>query len=129
LLYTVSVGQNPCGLTTGTQRKKEIYGICVKYDVIICEDDPYFILQAGEYIPRNQREINARHASPSFGSATVNSEEEIQEFIDSLVPSYLKYDNLVMLSMIAEAISRFDYQGRVIRLDTFSKVDIFFLLI
>lgn len=90
LLYTVSVGQNPSGLTTDAQRKKEIYEICVKYDVIICEDDPYFILQAGDYIPKKQREANARHASTSFGSAAVNSDEEIQEFIDSLVPSYLK---------------------------------------
>ena len=89
MLYTVGIGQNPTGLTTGAQRKKEIYEICVKYDVIICEDDPYFILQAGDYIPKKQREVNAPNAS-TFGSATVNSNVEIQEFIDSLVPSYLK---------------------------------------
>lgn len=90
LLYTIGIGQNPSGLTTGAQRKKEIYDICVKYDIIICEDDPYFILQAGAYVPKKQREETARRASTSFGSSSVNSDEEIQEFIDSLVPSYLK---------------------------------------
>ncbi len=32
-----------------------------------------------------------------------------------------------MLSMVAEVTLRFDYQGRVIRLDTFSKVNFWVL--
>ena len=44
LLYTVPTGQNPTGATMTGERKKRIYDICVEYDVIILEDDPYYHL-------------------------------------------------------------------------------------
>ncbi|KIP08349.1 hypothetical protein PHLGIDRAFT_18957 [Phlebiopsis gigantea 11061_1 CR5-6] len=92
VLYTVPVGQNPSGATMGLKRKQEIYDVCVKFDVIIGEDDPYYFLQQGAYKPKSDR-----------GSVTVKSSEEA--YLHGLSPSYLKCD----------------YQGRVIRLDTFSK--------
>jgi len=73
------------------QRKQEIYDICVEYDIIIVEDDPYYFLQEGKYVPKPER--------------VEESAMDDEAFIASLVPSYLKLD----------------YQGRVIRLDTFSK--------
>ncbi|KAH9055317.1 PLP-dependent transferase [Lactarius vividus] len=79
----------------GLDRKKAIYDICVEYDLIIAEDDPYFFLQLGEFVPKSQRK--AERESPVG--------EEVARFIDSLVPSFLKIDT----------------QGRVIRIDTFSK--------
>ncbi|KAK4047631.1 hypothetical protein OIV83_005289 [Microbotryomycetes sp. JL201] len=90
LLYTIPVCQNPTGATMTAERKRKIYEICVKYDVIIAEDDPYYFLQAGEY--------GADEAKPT-------KTETDEEFLASLVPSYL----------------HFDFQGRVIRIDTFSK--------
>lgn len=97
--------------TMGAARKKEIYDVCVEYgqcdsrfllsnvftrailDIIIVEDDPYFFLQQGEYSPK---------------AARADSMDAISEeaWISTLAPSFLK----------------FDYEGRVIRLDTFSKV-------
>ena len=95
----------------GAIRKKEIYDVCVEYgrcdrrfprsnvmndpatDIVIVEDDPYFFLQQGEYIPKAGR----------TESADAMSEEA---WVSTLAPSFLK----------------FDYEGRVIRLDTFSKV-------
>lgn len=74
------------------QRKKQIYEICVKYDVIIVEDDPYYALQAGEYSLPDSR-------------PKISSTESDEAFLKSLVPSFLRYD----------------YQGRVVRIDTFSK--------
>ncbi|EJD35324.1 PLP-dependent transferase [Auricularia subglabra TFB-10046 SS5] len=94
LLYTVPVGQNPCGTTVGAERKKAIYDVCVEYDIIIVEDDPYYFLQQEPYAAPDRRppaqEVEA---------------EDAQAFLDKLEPSFLK----------------FDYQGRVIRLDSFSK--------
>ena len=90
-MYTICVGQNPTGTTMGTERKKQIYDICVKYDVLIVEDEPYYQLQLGNY---------GEDDVPSL-----EQEMSIQNYVKSLAPSYLK----------------FDYQGRVIRLDTFSK--------
>ncbi|KAI0776130.1 PLP-dependent transferase [Trametes elegans] len=92
VLYTVPVGQNPTGVTMGATRKKQIYDICVEYDVIIIEDDPYYFLQMGTYAAQFERRSQAIPSDP-------------ETWLANLVPSYVKVD----------------YQGRVIRLDTFSK--------
>lgn len=92
VMYTVPVGQNPSGATMGAKRKQDIYDICVEFDVIIVEDDPYYFLQEGDYKPKEGRHYG-------------NVKHDAEKFLASLAPSYLK----------------FDYQGRVIRLDTFSK--------
>jgi DNA-binding transcriptional MocR family regulator len=47
-MYTVSIGQNPTGATITKQRRKEVYALCERYDVIIVEDDPYWHLQYTE---------------------------------------------------------------------------------
>ncbi|EJU06677.1 PLP-dependent transferase [Dacryopinax primogenitus] len=96
VMYTVPVGQNPCGTTMSEKRKKEIYAVCVKHDVIIVEDDPYYFLQCGTYVPKAQR---------TTAKVAKDGKDAEEAFIQSLAPSYL----------------RVDYQGRVIRLDTFSK--------
>ncbi|KAF8897502.1 pyridoxal phosphate-dependent transferase [Infundibulicybe gibba] len=95
VMYTIPVGQNPTGGTMGEARKREIYELCVEYDIIIVEDDPYYFLQQGPYTPG----IDDNTKSPT----SANRSQDV--FPHNLVPSYL----------------RIDYQGRVIRLDTFSK--------
>lgn len=60
-------------------------------DVIIVEDDPYFFLQYPD--------MDIETAAPKYEKLSND------EFLSSLVPSFL----------------RFDYQGRVIRLESFSK--------
>ncbi|KAJ7504474.1 PLP-dependent transferase [Mycena galericulata] len=91
VLYTQGGIQNPTGLLITAQRKKDIYDVAVRYDLIIVEDDPYFFQQA---------------SAPYSRSATrVTKKQSDEEWLDGLVPSFL----------------HFDYQGRVLRLDTFSK--------
>jgi DNA-binding transcriptional MocR family regulator len=91
LMYTVTIGQNPTSGTLGVARRLEIYALAVKYDIIIIEDDPYWYLQ----FPSSSPGLAAPKPTKSSGF----------EFLDSLIPSYLSLD----------------YQGRVVRLDTFSK--------
>lgn len=69
------------GVVTPLNRRRQIYSICRKHDVIILEDDPYFYLQfsVGDVAPRGLQDLGA---------------------------SYLSLD----------------VDGRVIRLDSFSKV-------
>jgi aromatic amino acid aminotransferase I len=119
-LYLVSVGSNPTGITISLQRRKEIYEICKKFgndstqsrkqqhnasrkpsdktdtapDIIVVEDDPYYFLQYPHYQPKLQRQ------SPSPAAL-----QPIQHFLSSLTPSFLSLDT----------------EGRVIRLDSFSK--------
>ncbi|KAH8895551.1 aromatic aminotransferase Aro8 [Thozetella sp. PMI_491] len=91
VLYIVPVGSNPSGVTYSAQRKQEIYAICVEYDIILVEDDPYYFLQF-----------------PPFDLEKNGPDEEIASndgFLKSLSPSFLRYD----------------HQGRVIRLESFSK--------
>ncbi|KAI8829097.1 pyridoxal phosphate-dependent transferase [Chytriomyces cf. hyalinus JEL632] len=48
VLYSVPIGGNPTGCSTTLERKKEIYEIARKYNLLIVEDDPYYYLQFGE---------------------------------------------------------------------------------
>jgi len=81
----------------GLERKKAIYDVCVEYDIIIAEDDPYFFLQMGDFVPKSQREAD-REPEPE-------ASEDVARFVASLIPTYLRVDT----------------EGRVIRMDTFSK--------
>lgn len=101
-----SIGQNPTGGTLSIERRKEIYALCQKYDVIIVEDDPYWNLQ----FP-SAYEMEAHYRGATVQQTPYNRNYNAQgrssgyAFLDSLVPSYLSIDT----------------EGRVIRLDTFSK--------
>lgn len=84
------------------ERKQKIYDLCVKYDVIIVEDEPYYFLYSDPWVPRAGKQSGqALRAYDNFK----DDKKGVEEFFKKLPPSYL----------------RFDYQGRVIRLDTFSK--------
>ncbi|KAL1970738.1 hypothetical protein VTN77DRAFT_2572 [Rasamsonia byssochlamydoides] len=106
LMYTVTTGQNPTGTTMSVERRKEIYALCQKYDIIIIEDEPYWNLQ---YPSANRlaAQYRGESAGPDLFTRNYNSHGRSSgyEFLDSLVPSYLSVDT----------------DGRVVRLDTFSK--------
>jgi DNA-binding transcriptional MocR family regulator len=85
------------------KRRKELYALCSKYDVIIIEDDPYWYLQ---FPSATGKEAEARGlAAPRVQERHKFDKSSGFPFLDSLVPSYLNVD----------------YDGRVVRLDTFSK--------
>ncbi|KAL9614452.1 MAG: hypothetical protein Q9167_001055 [Letrouitia subvulpina] len=112
LIYTVTlaktlIGQNPTSGILSVERRKEIYALCCKYDVVIIEDDPYWYLQypsAKRSYPASRAVQESRGAVP--GARNFNTPNSSgYPFLDSLVPSYLSID----------------IEGRVVRLDTFSK--------
>ncbi|KAI1154346.1 pyridoxal phosphate-dependent transferase [Nemania diffusa] len=103
LLYTVSLGHNPTSGVLSLQRRRELYEICSKYDVIIVEDEPYWYLQ---FPSAEIEEARARNKPiPECKTANTLPKKSGYPFLDSLVPSFLNID----------------IDGRVIRLDTFSK--------
>lgn len=102
-MYTVTMGHNPTSGVLSVKRRKEIYAICQKYDIIIVEDDPYWYLQFPSAAHREARSRGL--TTPRMASAHKPAKSSGFEFLDSLVPSYLSIDT----------------DGRVIRLDTFSK--------
>lgn len=93
VIYCIPTGQNPTGICLPGERRKRIYDIAVKYDLVIVEDEPYYFLQLDPYV--------APEARNSTTKSLTNA-----EFLESMVPSFLN----------------FDADGRVIRLDSFSKV-------
>ncbi|OKL57085.1 hypothetical protein UA08_07574 [Talaromyces atroroseus] len=86
LLYTVPTGQNPTGATQLLERRRDIYRVAQKHDLIIVEDEPYYYLQLPAYHNTNQE-------------VKVDNPRQ-------LIPSYLSLD----------------VDGRVLRLDSLSKV-------
>ncbi|GMM31469.1 hypothetical protein DAMA08_042140 [Martiniozyma asiatica (nom. inval.)] len=92
ILYTVCTGQNPTGSSLPIERRKAIYNLASKYDFLVVEDEPYYFLQLDEY-------------STDSTSTSIATQTE-SEFINSLIPSFLSLD----------------VEGRVIRMDSFSKL-------
>lgn len=92
LLYTVPTGQNPTGATQSLQRRQNIYRVAQKHDLYILEDDPYYFIQMQ----------SASTMTEAYGEGGYSQEA----FIASLVPSFL----------------RLDTDGRVFRMDSFSKI-------
>lgn len=97
------IGQNPTSGTLTLSRRKELYQLCHEYDIIIIEDDPYWYLQYPSTTASKETRTEDVSAPPSGQVQTKRSSGF--EFLDSLEPSYLSIDT----------------DGRVIRLDTFSK--------
>ncbi|KAH0555712.1 hypothetical protein GP486_006344, partial [Trichoglossum hirsutum] len=94
ILYTVPTGQNPSGATQGLERRRNIYRIAQKHDVYILEDDPYYFIQMLPSTGSGKEQL--KPSAPTSPSA----------FVETLVPSFL----------------RLDTDGRVLRMDSFSKI-------
>lgn len=92
LIYTVPTGQNPTGSSLSNERREAIYKTAQKYDLIIVEDEPYFFLQMDPYT-KNISERSKSHVA------------DHDKFLSALVKSFLSLD----------------VDGRVLRLDSFSK--------
>lgn len=108
------MGQNPTSGVLSLQRRREIYALCSQFDIIILEDDPYWYLQfpsatAANTITTSSPLNTSFHPSvPMFANAEPRPSSWKSsgfDFLDSLVPSYVSVDT----------------EGRVVRLDTFSK--------
>jgi aromatic amino acid aminotransferase II len=92
-LYTIPTGQNPTGLTLKLENRKKVLALAKKYDFIIVEDDPYGYIQLGVYTDGKENPFTEGY--------------DAKRFVEERMPkSYLQLDN----------------EGRVIRLETFSKV-------
>lgn len=109
VMYTVTMGHNPTGIVLSLERRKQLYEICSRYDVIIAEDDPYWYMQfpsaaVNEAASRNLPKPKSPIVPPTINEAAGERSTGFA-FLDSLVPSFLSID----------------VDGRVVRLDTFSK--------
>jgi aromatic amino acid aminotransferase I len=95
VMYIIPTGQNPTGSSMPADRRREVYAVAQRHDLVILEDEPYYFLQMPEY----EAPING-HTNGTHKKANTT-----QELLDSLVPSFVKID----------------VDGRVLRFDSFSK--------
>lgn len=92
VLYTIPTAQNPTGTTQPPARRKAIYQIAERFDLIIVEDDPYYLLPLA--------------SNPSGFQTSKEARIPGNDIPERLLPSYVSLDT----------------SGRVIRLDTASKI-------
>ncbi|KAJ2701505.1 hypothetical protein FB645_004607 [Coemansia sp. IMI 203386] len=93
MAYMIPTAQNPTGATMSLARKQAIYAVAQKHDLVIIEDDPYYYLQFADYRPLS----------------AVDDPEE-------------RYADLPGLQALLPSLLSIDIDGRVIRLDSFSKI-------
>lgn len=97
------MGHNPTSGVLSLERRRAIYELCCEYDVLIVEDDPYWYLQFPSAVKGEARSRGL--PEPDVEMPVKPAKSSGYEFLDSLVQSYLSID----------------VEGRVLRLDTFSK--------
>ncbi|KAK4688974.1 hypothetical protein P7C73_g1142, partial [Tremellales sp. Uapishka_1] len=113
VLYTIPCGQNPTGTIQPEERYEQIYEICRKHDVIIVEDDPYFALQYTPYeSDQSIRASNFAAARDQMPPLPAVGGPDDLEKVASVFNEY---------AGVKSYLSR-DVDGRVVRIDTFSKV-------
>ncbi len=95
LVYTVPTGQNPTASTQSLERRKQLYALAEKHDLYILEDEPYYFLQMEPFVSGQTHDV-PRPFKPV----------PVADFLKNLVPSFLSLDT----------------SGRVLRLDSFSKI-------
>jgi DNA-binding transcriptional MocR family regulator len=110
VLTLQSMGQNPTSGLLSVHRRKQIYALCQKFDILIIEDDPYWYLQYPSAnalsLQKHGKPVSTNHpTTPTNYNTFSGGKSSGFPFLDSLVPSYLSVDT----------------DGRVVRLDTFSK--------
>ncbi|KAI1811857.1 PLP-dependent transferase [Poronia punctata] len=107
VIYTVPTGGNPTGATMGVQRRKDVYKVCSKHDVFILEDDPYYYIQMPWYSSQvndiSELELGRDELKAGMRAKKDKSPEY---YLESLLPTLLSLD----------------VDGRVLRMDSFSKV-------
>ena len=95
LVYIVPTGQNPTASTQSLERRKQLYALAEKHDLFILEDEPYYFLQMEPFVSGHTHDV-PRPFKPV----------PVADFLKNLVPSFVSLDT----------------SGRVLRLDSFSKI-------
>ncbi|TVY23378.1 Aminotransferase [Lachnellula hyalina] len=96
VLYTIPSGQNPTGVTQSLQRKNDIYQVAEDYDLVVIEDDPYYFL------------------CMDLGLDTVEKLNSADRDALATASGYL--------ASLPSSLLALDISGRIVRLDSFSKI-------
>lgn len=101
LLYLIPTGQNPTGTVLPADRRARILEVAEEFDFLVVEDEPYYYLQHEGTNHKKQLANCLHHNDPVH----VLDKEQYASF-----------------SSFARSLLEFDTHGRVIRMDSFSKI-------
>lgn len=108
------MGQNPTSGVLSLERRRELYALCCRYDIIIVEDDPYWYLQYPT--------ATAVNSTTTSDSLNTSFNPEVEMFANAEArPNSWKSSGYKFLDSLVPSSVSIDTEGRVIRLDTFSK--------
>ena len=96
LIYIIPIGQNPSGSSYSLQRKKEIYEIICRHNLLLFEDDPYYFLDF-EHMDINKKAI-------SFQSIDIESRVIRSDSFSKILSSGLRFGYLTAHSSIIRNI-------------------------
>ena len=69
-LYCIPVGQNPAGSTMPLERRRAVYALACRFDLLVLEDDPYYFWIMGRGRRRWMRRSSGGQHCPPCGPWT-----------------------------------------------------------
>ena len=123
-IYVITTFQNPTGYTTSMEKRREIYALAQRYDVMILEDNPYFELRySGEYVPplksldEDGRVFFAGSLSKILSPGVrMGYAQANRQLIERMAQSRMASDihcNLFFQAVAAEYFNRFDLDAHI----------------
>lgn len=123
-IYVITTFQNPTGFSTTMEKRRAIYQLAQKYDVMILEDNPYFELRiSGEYLPplksldEEGRVIFAgslsKILSPGVRLGYAQVHEDVIARMTALKQAGDVHSNLFFQAVAAEYFARYDLDAHI----------------
>ena len=123
-IYVITTYQNPTGFSTSMEKRKAIYQLAQKYDVMILEDNPYFELRiSGEYQPplksldEEGRVIFAgslsKILSPGVRLGYAQAHKDVIARMTMLKQAGDVHSNLFFQAVAAEYFARYDLDAHI----------------
>ena len=124
MLYTIPNFQNPTGITTSLEKRKKIYELCKKHNVIIFEDNPYGELRfSGEAVPTIKSMDKdgiviysgsfSKVMAPAFRLGFIVFNKELTSRLTVAKQCTDVHSTLLFQYICDEYINKYDYDGHI----------------
>lgn len=126
IIYTIPTFQNPMGVTMPLERRKKLYELAVKYDVMIVEDSPYFELRySGDRVPAIKSLDTTGHVlfigsyskviAPGLRVGFVSGPGELIRKMTVAKQGQDVHTNLLSMMLVAGFLDKYDLDAQIDR--------------
>ena len=120
MLYTIPIGQNPSGTSYSLERKRKIYEIACKHNLLLLEDDPYYFLDFEHMDHTKPRAV-------SFQSMDIESRVIRTDSFSKILSSGLRLGYMTAHSSIIRNIE-LNLQATCLQTSSFTQMTVYKLL-